>query len=205
MSDHATNGGGANNTSIVTVDNYIGGKFVAPSSGEYLNVVNPSTMQTIGRVGVSNSVDVDEAVAMAKAAFPAWSRLTIKARAAIVSTSTQQHFLKVLRSFLTLLTESCLFPSLQMMKFHNLVREHAHELAELIVKENGKNITEALADGKGTTTMGLLFYHIMYVDVSPHIIIIAIIIQSPRAMKLSNTPAPYPSLRRGNRSKCRVP
>ena len=34
-----------------------------------------------------------------------------------------------------------------MMKFHALVKEHAQELAELIVKENGKNITEALADG----------------------------------------------------------
>jgi acyl-CoA reductase-like NAD-dependent aldehyde dehydrogenase len=35
-----------------------------------------------------------------------------------------------------------------MMKFHALVCENAQELAELIVKENGKNITEALADGK---------------------------------------------------------
>ena len=35
-----------------------------------------------------------------------------------------------------------------MMKFHALVRENAQELAELIVLENGKNITEALADGK---------------------------------------------------------
>jgi acyl-CoA reductase-like NAD-dependent aldehyde dehydrogenase len=35
-----------------------------------------------------------------------------------------------------------------MMHFHSLIRDHAQELAELIVKENGKNITEALADGK---------------------------------------------------------
>ena len=35
-----------------------------------------------------------------------------------------------------------------MMQFHALIREHSQELAELIVKENGKNITEALADGK---------------------------------------------------------
>lgn len=35
-----------------------------------------------------------------------------------------------------------------MMKFHTLVRENAQELAEIIVKENGKNLTEALADGK---------------------------------------------------------
>lgn len=41
-----------------------------------------------------------------------------------------------------------------MLKFHNLVRENAQELAELIVKENGKNITEALADvAKGNETV----------------------------------------------------
>jgi hypothetical protein len=40
----------------------------------------------------------------------------------------------------------------QMLKFHGLVREHASELAELIVKENGKNMTEALADGKNFET-----------------------------------------------------
>ena len=48
-----------------------------------------------------------------------------------------------------MLTFRCFsFLHLQMMKFHVLVRENAQELAELIVKENGKNITEALADGK---------------------------------------------------------
>lgn len=41
-----------------------------------------------------------------------------------------------------------------MLKFHHLVKENAQELAELIVKENGKNITEALADvAKGNETV----------------------------------------------------
>lgn len=41
-----------------------------------------------------------------------------------------------------------------MLKFHALVRENAQELAELIVKENGKNLTEALADvAKGNETV----------------------------------------------------
>jgi malonate-semialdehyde dehydrogenase (acetylating)/methylmalonate-semialdehyde dehydrogenase len=41
-----------------------------------------------------------------------------------------------------------------MLKFHALVRENAQELAELIVKENGKNITEAFADvAKGNETV----------------------------------------------------
>ena len=40
-----------------------------------------------------------------------------------------------------------------MFKLHHLINENAQELAELIVKENGKNITEALADvAKGNET-----------------------------------------------------
>jgi acyl-CoA reductase-like NAD-dependent aldehyde dehydrogenase len=33
-----------------------------------------------------------------------------------------------------------------MLKFHSLVREHTEELAALIVRENGKNFTEAIAE-----------------------------------------------------------
>ena len=41
-----------------------------------------------------------------------------------------------------------------LLKFHSLIRDHAPELAELIVSENGKNITEALADiAKGNETV----------------------------------------------------
>ncbi len=40
------------------------------------------------------------------------------------------------------------------MKFYGLIRDHAPELAELIVTENGKNLTEALADiAKGNETL----------------------------------------------------
>jgi malonate-semialdehyde dehydrogenase (acetylating)/methylmalonate-semialdehyde dehydrogenase len=107
---------------IVQVDNYINGSFVPLKS--YLDVVNPSTGAVIGKVGISTSNDVEAAVAAANAAYPAWSALTIKARASI------------------------------MLKFHALVREHATELAELIVLENGKNMTEALADvAKGNETV----------------------------------------------------
>ena len=108
----------------IVIDNYIDGVFVAPDSNEYMNVINPCHGSTIARVAVSNEQDVQRAVASAQAAFPAWSSRTMKARAAIL------------------------------LQFHALVREHAHELAELIVQENGKNITEALADvAKGNETV----------------------------------------------------
>ena len=74
------------NGDTTQVHNYIGGKFVPPSSGEFLDVENPANLATIGKVGISNAKDVDLAVSTAKAAFPAWSSLTIKARAAMVST-----------------------------------------------------------------------------------------------------------------------
>lgn len=104
--------------------NYVGGTFVPPSTGEYMSVLNPADSTEIGKVALSSKADVDSAVEAAKAAFPSWSSMTIKARAAI------------------------------MLKFHGLVRDNAQELAEIIVKENGKNITEALADvAKGNETV----------------------------------------------------
>lgn len=112
------------NGNSVIVNNYIGGKCVPPSTGDYLDVNNPADFHVIGKVGLSNTSDVHDAVTAAENAFPSWSNMTIKARAAI------------------------------MMKFHALVGQHAQELAELIVKENGKNITEALADvAKGNETV----------------------------------------------------
>ena len=111
-------------TSTPQIDNYINGTFVPPSTNEYLDVFNPATGAKIASVAVSSAADVDQIVAAAKAALPAWKNLTIKARAAL------------------------------MLRLHALIREHAVELAELIVKENGKNMTEALADvAKGNETI----------------------------------------------------
>jgi acyl-CoA reductase-like NAD-dependent aldehyde dehydrogenase len=109
---------------FVQVNNFIGGSFVPPLTGQYISVCNPSDTSEIGEVALSSADDVQNAVETAKKAFPSWSSMTIKARAAI------------------------------MLKFHALVRDHAQELASLIVKENGKNITEALADvAKGNETV----------------------------------------------------
>lgn len=72
------------NGNIVTVDNYVAGKFVPPSTGDYLDVVDPADFHTVGKVGISNTADVNEAVSAAEAALPSWSSKTIKARAAIV-------------------------------------------------------------------------------------------------------------------------
>ena len=111
-------------SSLTVVDNYINGTFVPPITNAYLPVTSPTTSTTVGSVALSSKSDVNAAVSAASAAFPSWSALTIKSRAAV------------------------------MLKFHGLLRDHATELAELIVRENGKNMTEALADvAKGNETV----------------------------------------------------
>jgi acyl-CoA reductase-like NAD-dependent aldehyde dehydrogenase len=80
------------NGNVVTIDNYIAGKFVPPSTGNYLDVVDPTDTHTIGKVGISNAADVNDAVSAAEAAFPAWSKRTIKARASIVRSSSLTSF-----------------------------------------------------------------------------------------------------------------
>ena len=109
---------------VIVVDNYINGKIVPPSSNDYIDITNPANNSVIGKVARSTSVDVEEAVQAAQAAFESWSSMTTKARAGI------------------------------MLAFHSLIKAHATELAELIVAENGKNMTEALADvAKGNETV----------------------------------------------------
>ena len=111
-------------SAIKVINNVINGKQVVPAIESYLPVLSPSTSSQIASVALSTKPDVDSAVSSAKTAFQSWSSLTIKSRAAI------------------------------MLKFHSLVKDHAQELAELIVQENGKNIVEALADvAKGNETV----------------------------------------------------
>jgi acyl-CoA reductase-like NAD-dependent aldehyde dehydrogenase len=107
-----------NGGSIVNIDNFIGGNYVLPTSGRYLDVHNPAIPgKVIARCGISTEQDAALAAEAAHKALPAWSKMTIKARAAI------------------------------MMQFHSIVQREAAELAKLIVMENGKNMTEALAEG----------------------------------------------------------
>ncbi len=60
--------------------NYIGGEFVAARSGRSDDVVDPATGEVIASVPTSERADVDDAVAAAKAAFPAWAAKTPRER-----------------------------------------------------------------------------------------------------------------------------
>ena len=56
------------------IENYIGGEFVQPASGEYLDNFDPSIGQVYSQIADSDDRDVHLAVEAAKASFPAWSQ-----------------------------------------------------------------------------------------------------------------------------------
>src|SRR5688572_27818628 len=62
--------------------NFIGGRFLESSSQEFLPVINPATGEILAEVTDSNSKDVEQAVEAARQAFPAWSQMPARQRAA---------------------------------------------------------------------------------------------------------------------------
>ena len=97
----------------VEITNLIGGEPSAGSSGDLVEVLNPSTAEVIGAVPMSSPADVDRAVAAALAAFPAWADRTPANRAALL------------------------------FDLVDLVREHLGELALLESVDAGKPTTAA--------------------------------------------------------------
>lgn len=55
------------------IQNFIGGEFREAYSGNYIDIINPATAEVFAQLPDSNERDVNEAVAAAKKAFPAWS------------------------------------------------------------------------------------------------------------------------------------
>lgn len=66
-------------------DVYIGGRWVPSGSAARIDVVDPATGLTYARVPDGDAVDVDRAVAAARAAFPGWSATTPAERSAILN------------------------------------------------------------------------------------------------------------------------
>jgi aldehyde dehydrogenase (NAD+) len=60
--------------SMQSYQNYIGGEWVAPLTGNYSEIRNPAQLdEIVGRAPSSGLVDLEQAVAAATAAFPAWA------------------------------------------------------------------------------------------------------------------------------------
>lgn len=93
----------------------IGDVFVA-SSGEHINVTDPSTGKILARVPRSTTEEIDRAVRAAYAAFVEWSAVPVVERV---------H---------------------RMFPFATLLERHKEELARLICQENGKSLPDARAE-----------------------------------------------------------
>ncbi|MCH7591547.1 MAG: aldehyde dehydrogenase [Planctomycetes bacterium] len=69
---------------MTQIKNFIGGDFVDPASGEYLDNVDPSIGQVYSQVADSDERDVERAVEAASSAFEAWSNTPTMERSRIM-------------------------------------------------------------------------------------------------------------------------
>lgn len=67
------------------LENYIGGKFIAPTAGEYLENINPAVYEKIGEIPYSNDTDIQAAVDAAQVALPGWKALAHEERFKILN------------------------------------------------------------------------------------------------------------------------
>ena len=95
------------------IAHFISGHQVLGSSARAQDVFNPATGAVTGRVNLANTQDVDQAVAAAQAAFPAWADTPPLRRARV------------------------------MFKFLELLNQHKDTLAHMITAEHGKVFTDA--------------------------------------------------------------
>jgi len=95
------------------IENYIGGEFVQPASGEYLDNYDPALGAVYSQVADSDDRDVHLAVESAKTAFSEWSRASAESRHDI------------------------------MMRISHLIEENLDELAAAESIDNGKPLSLA--------------------------------------------------------------
>lgn len=98
------------------VHNFINGNFVAPKTSRLLDVVSPVDGELLSSVPMSSLAELNEAVAAASAAFPAWSKTPIKERVQVF------------------------------FRYKFLLEQNLNGLATLVHEENGKTMTEAIAE-----------------------------------------------------------
>jgi len=98
------------------LQHYINGQRVDGQSGHFGDVYNPALGEVKAQVPLANPAELNQTVAAAKAAFPAWAAATPLRRARIMS------------------------------KFKELLENNANELAAIISSEHGKVHDDALGE-----------------------------------------------------------
>ncbi|MGL5500681.1 MAG: aldehyde dehydrogenase family protein, partial [Plesiomonas shigelloides] len=95
------------------VHNFIGGQLTASRSERLAPVFNPALGEPVRQVALSTVAEVEHAISVADAAFPAWSRTPPLRRARV------------------------------MFRFKALLEQHKDRLARLISEEHGKILSDA--------------------------------------------------------------
>jgi succinate-semialdehyde dehydrogenase/glutarate-semialdehyde dehydrogenase len=95
------------------VNLFIGGEWGPSEAGRFIDVLNPATGESIGRVAHADRADLDRALAAAQKGFETWRRMSAYDRSKI------------------------------MRKAAGLMRERADETARLMTIEQGKPLAEA--------------------------------------------------------------
>lgn len=62
------------------LENLIGGNFIGPLSGDFIDNINPATGKLTGYIPNSNEVDINVAVKAAEKAFPLWKATSVEER-----------------------------------------------------------------------------------------------------------------------------
>ena len=96
-----------------TLRNFIGGVWMPPHTAEYLDLTNPATGESLGKVPLSSARDVDDAVAAAQTAFLKWREVPPVVRARYL------------------------------FKLKALLEGQFDDLAATVTRENGKTLDEA--------------------------------------------------------------
>ncbi|MCW6034047.1 MULTISPECIES: CoA-acylating methylmalonate-semialdehyde dehydrogenase [unclassified Pantoea] len=101
---------------MTIVGNFIGGKITHSASNETIPVYDPATGKVVRELTQSTAAEVEQAIEVAHAAFPEWSKTAPLRRARV------------------------------MFNFKALMEKHREELAALIVSEHGKVWSDALGE-----------------------------------------------------------
>lgn len=102
--------------SLPVISHWINGAEHPSTSGRTAEVFDPALGTATKRVALANRAEIDEAVAAAKAAQPAWGDLSLARRQTVL------------------------------FKFRELLNERKPELAEIVTSEHGKVLSDALGE-----------------------------------------------------------
>ena len=67
------------------LENLIGGNFIGPLSGDFIENINPATGKLTGYIPNCNDVDINAAVSAAEKAFPLWKTTSVEERFTILN------------------------------------------------------------------------------------------------------------------------